>query len=157
MRGDNVAGNSKEVSIIRDKVKLEDRAADSQVFESQTGELGAKIGVITIPSFYNHLSADVAAEVAKLKDQNVDGMIVDLRGNGGGSLNEASRLTGLFIDRGPVVQIRSGAGNINVLGDYDGVVHYDGPLTVLVDRYSASASEIFSAALQDYGQRVNCW
>ncbi len=154
VRGDNAAGNSKEVSIIRDKVKLEDRAADSQVFESQTGELSAKIGVITIPSFYNHLSADVAAEVAKLKDQSVDGIIVDLRGNGGGSLNEASRLTGLFIDRGPVVQIRSGAGNINVLGDYDGVVHYDGPLTVLVDRYSASASEIFSAALQDYGRAL---
>lgn len=153
VRGD-VGGNSKEVSIIRDKVKLEDRAADSQVFESQTGDLNAKIGVITIPSFYNHLSADVAAEVAKLKDQNVDGIIVDLRGNGGGSLNEASRLTGLFIDRGPVVQIRSGAGNINILGDYDGVVHYDGPLTVLVDRYSASASEIFSAALQDYGRAL---
>ena len=83
-----------------------------------------------------------------------DGMIVDLRGNGGGSLNEASRLTGLFIDRGPVVQIRNGAGNISVLGDYDGVVHYDGPLTVLVDRYSASASEIFSAALQDYGRAL---
>lgn len=154
VRGDNVAGSSKEVSIIRDKVKLEDRAADSQVFESQIGELGAKIGVITIPSFYNNLSADVAGEVAKLKDQNVDGIIVDLRGNGGGSLNEASRLTGLFIDRGPVVQIRNGAGNINVLGDYDGVVHYEGPVTVLVDRYSASASEIFSAALQDYGRAL---
>lgn len=154
VRGDNVGANAKEVSIIRDKVRLDDRAADSQVFESQTGEVGAKVGVITIPSFYNNLSVDVAKEIAKLKDQNVDGLIVDLRGNGGGSLNEASRLTGLFIDRGPVVQIRSGAGNINVLGDYDGVVHYEGPLTVLVDRYSASASEIFSAALQDYGRAL---
>ena len=154
VRGDSVGANAKEVAIIRDKVRLEDRAADSQVFESQTGEVGAKVGVITIPSFYNNLSADVAKEIAKLKDQSVDGLIIDLRGNGGGSLNEASRLTGLFIDRGPVVQIRGGAGNINVLGDYDGVVHYDGPVTVLVDRYSASASEIFSAALQDYDRAL---
>ncbi|NVK25327.1 MAG: carboxy terminal-processing peptidase [Gammaproteobacteria bacterium] len=154
VRGDNVAGNSKEVSIVRDKIRLEDRAADSQIFESQIGELGAKVGVISIPSFYNNLSADVKTEIAKLKDQNVEGIIVDLRGNGGGSLTEASLLTGLFIDRGPVVQIRNSVGNISVRGDHDGVTHYDGPLTVLVDRYSASASEIFSAALQDYGRAL---
>lgn len=154
VRGENAAGNSKEVSIIRDKIRLEDRAADSQVFESQTGELGAKVGVISIPSFYNNLSVDVRTEIAKLKDQNVEGIIVDLRGNGGGSLTEASLLTGLFIDRGPVVQIRNSVGNISVRGDHDGVTHYDGPLTVLVDRYSASASEIFSAALQDYGRAL---
>ena len=154
VRGESAAGNSKEVSIIRDKIRLEDRAADSQVFESQTGELGAKVGVISIPSFYNNLSADVKTEIAKLKDQNVEGIIVDLRGNGGGSLTEASLLTGLFIDRGPVVQIRNSVGNISVRGDHDGVTYYDGPLTVLVDRYSASASEIFSAALQDYGRAL---
>lgn len=154
VRGENTAANSKEVKIIRDKVRLEDRAADSSVFESQIGELGAKVGVITIPSFYNNLSNDVKGEIKKLKDQNVDGIVVDLRGNGGGSLTEASLLTGLFIDKGPVVQIRNGVGNVDVRGDYDGIVHYDGPLTVLVDRYSASASEIFSAALQDYGRAL---
>lgn len=154
VRGDNSAGNSREVEIIRDKVRLEDRAADSQVFESQTGELGAKVGVITIPSFYNNLSQDVKVELKKLKDQNVEGVIVDLRGNGGGSLSEASLLTGLFIDRGPVVQIRNSVGNVSIRGDHDGVIHYDGPVTVLVDRYSASASEIFAAALQDYGRAI---
>jgi len=154
VRGENSPGNAKEVAIVRDKVRLEDRAADSHVFESQTGKLDAKVGVITIPSFYNNLSADVKKEVKKLKDQNVDGIIVDLRGNGGGSLSEASLLTGLFIDKGPVVQIRNGVGNIDVRGDHDGITYYDGPLTVLVDRYSASASEIFSAALQDYGRAL---
>ena len=154
VRGENSPGSAKEVSIIRDKVRLEDRAADSHIFESQTGVLEAKVGVITIPSFYNNLSADVKKEIKKLKDQNVDGIIVDLRGNGGGSLSEASLLTGLFIDKGPVVQIRNGVGNIDVRGDHDGVTFYDGPLTVLVDRYSASASEIFSAALQDYGRAL---
>lgn len=154
VRGENTATNGKEVKIIRDKVRLEDRAADSSVFESQIGDLDAKVGVITIPSFYNNLSNDVKGEISKLKDQNVDGIVVDLRGNGGGSLSEASLLTGLFIDKGPVVQIRNGVGNVDVRGDYDGIVHYDGPLTVLVDRYSASASEIFSAALQDYGRAL---
>ena len=154
VRGENSPGNAKEVTIVRDKVRLEDRAADSHLFESQTGSLEAKVGVITIPSFYNNLSADVKKEIKKLKDQNVDGIIVDLRGNGGGSLSEASLLTGLFIDKGPVVQIRNVAGNIDIRGDHDGVVYYDGPLTVLVDRYSASASEIFSAALQDYGRAL---
>ncbi|GAB2993621.1 carboxy terminal-processing peptidase [Psychrosphaera aestuarii] len=154
VRGDNAPGNSKEVAIIRDKVRLEDRAASSEMFESKTGELGAKVGVITIPSFYNNLSEDVKAEVKKLKDKNVEGIIVDLRGNGGGSLTEASLLTGLFIDKGPVVQIRNSIGNISQRGDYDGVSYYDGPLTVLVDRYSASASEIFAAALQDYGRAL---
>ena len=154
VRGDNIAGNSKQVKIIRDKVRLEDRAADSEVFESKTGELSAKIGVITIPSFYNNLSKDVKKEVLKLKDQNIEGLIVDLRGNGGGSLSEASLLTGLFIDKGPVVQIRNSVGNISQRGDYDGKTYYDGPLTVLVDRYSASASEIFAAALQDYGRAL---
>ena len=154
VRGENISGNSKQVSIIRDKVRLEDRAADSQVFESKIGELNAKVGVVTIPSFYNNLSEDVKKQVKKLKDQNIEGLIIDLRGNGGGSLSEASLLTGLFIDKGPVVQIRNSVGNISQRGDYDGKTYYDGPLTVLVDRYSASASEIFAAALQDYGRAL---
>ncbi|QBY05817.1 carboxy terminal-processing peptidase [Thalassotalea sp. HSM 43] len=138
------------ISIVRDTIKLEDRAAKSEVYE----ENDKKLGVITIPSFYNKLSRDVAKEIAKLKEDNVQGIIVDLRGNGGGSLVEATLLTGLFIDKGPVVQVRDGANRVEVNKDTDGISYYDGPLTVMVDRYSASASEIFAAALQDYGRAV---
>ena len=145
----------KVVSIVRDTIKLEDRAAKSEVyFEKEGDENSKKLGVITIPSFYNHLSRDVKLEIAKLKDENVSGIIVDLRGNGGGSLTEATLLTGLFIDKGPVVQVRDGANRVQVNSDKDGISFYDGPLTVMVDRYSASASEIFSAAIQDYGRGV---
>ena len=145
--------NIRIVTIVRDTIKLEDRAAKSEVyFENKNESNGKKLGVITIPSFYNHLSRDVRKELEKLKEQNVQGIIVDLRGNGGGSLTEATLLTGLFIDKGPVVQIRDGANRIEVHRDKDGVSSYDGPLSVIVDRYSASASEIFAAAIQDYGR-----
>ncbi len=145
----------KVVSIVRDTIKLEDRAAKSEVYFDKKGdENSKKLGVITIPSFYNNLSRDVKLEIAKLKEDNVEGIIVDLRGNGGGSLTEATLLTGLFIDKGPVVQVRDGANRVQVNSDKDGVSFYDGPLTVMVDRYSASASEIFSAAIQDYGRGV---
>jgi len=147
--------NIKVVSIVRDIIKLEDRAAKSEVYlENPEVADSKKLGVITIPSFYNNLSKDVKKEIAKLKEQDVEGIIVDLRGNGGGSLSEATLLTGLFIDKGPVVQIRDGANRIQVNSDRDGVSFFDGPLTVMVDRYSASASEIFSAAIQDYGRGV---
>lgn len=147
--------NIKVVSIVRDIIKLEDRAAKSEVYlENPEVADSKKLGVITIPSFYNNLSKDVKKEIAKLKEQKVEGIIVDLRGNGGGSLSEATLLTGLFIDKGPVVQIRDGANRIQVNSDRDGVSFFDGPLTVMVDRYSASASEIFSAAIQDYGRGV---
>ena len=147
--------NIKVVSIVRDIIKLEDRAAKSEVYlENPEVADSKKLGVITIPSFYNNLSKDVKKEIAKLKEQKVEGIIVDLRGNGGGSLSEATLLTGLFIDKGPVVQIRDGANRIQVNSDRDGISFFDGPLTVMVDRYSASASEIFSAAIQDYGRGV---
>jgi len=147
--------STKIVSIIRDKIKLEDRAAKSEIYyELQEDKTSKKLGVITIPSFYNNLSRDVKVEIKKLKDEKVEGIIVDLRGNGGGSLSESSLLTGLFIDKGPVVQVRNGANRIEVNGDHDGVSYYSGPLSVMVDRYSASASEIFSAAIQDYGRGV---
>ena len=147
--------NIKVVSIVRDIIKLEDRAAKSEVYlENPDVAESKKLGVITIPSFYNNLSKDVKKEIAQLKEQKVEGIIVDLRGNGGGSLSEATLLTGLFIDKGPVVQIRDGANRIQVNSDRDGVSFFDGPLTVMVDRYSASASEIFSAAIQDYGRGV---
>ena len=159
----------KEVTIVRDKIKLENKAAKSAIYYEDTGldntdeddsakadtkHIGKKLGVITIPSFYNNLSRDIKKEIAKLKEQEVEGIIIDLRGNGGGSLPEATLLTGLFIDKGPVVQIRNGANRVDVHRDKDGISYYDGPLTVMVDRYSASASEIFAAAIQDYGRGV---
>lgn len=149
------ASSPKVVSIVRDTIILEDRAAKSEVyFESPGDENSKKLGVINIPSFYNNLSRDVKKELEKLKAENVEGIIIDLRANGGGSLPEATALTGLFIDKGPVVQIRDGANRVQVNSDKDGYSYYSGPLTVMVDRYSASASEIFAAAIQDYGRGV---
>ncbi|PCI53815.1 MAG: carboxy terminal-processing peptidase [Gammaproteobacteria bacterium] len=151
--------NVKIVTIVRDKIKLENKAAKSEVYFEGVGigdktSQGKKLGIITIPSFYNNLSRDVKKEIEKLKAQEVQGIIIDLRSNGGGSLPEATLLTGLFIDKGPVVQIRNGANRVDVLRDKDGISYYDGPLTVMVDRYSASASEIFAAAIQDYGRGI---
>ncbi|WP_339720157.1 carboxy terminal-processing peptidase [uncultured Paraglaciecola sp.] len=143
------------VKLTRDKIKLEDRAAKSEVYIPKDGpNKGQKLGVIEIPSFYNNLHKDVQNEINSLNEQGVRGVIVDLRGNGGGSLTEATLLSGLFIEKGPVVQIRDGAGRIRLEKDVDGKVFYDGPLTVLVDRYSASASEIFAAAMQDYNRAL---
>ncbi len=159
----------KVVTIVRDKIKLENKAAKSEIYyegsgienlddedsiKTEVGFDGKKLGVITIPSFYNNLSRDVKIEIEKLKEQEVQGIIVDLRGNGGGSLPEATLLTGLFIDKGPVVQIRDSANRVDILRDKDGISYYNGPLTVMVDRYSASASEIFAAAIQDYGRGI---
>lgn len=154
MGGSDINSQTQVVEIIRDKIRLEDRAAKFEVLQPKLGELNSKIGVINIPGFYNNLSEDVKKLLEEAKTQNIDALIVDLRGNGGGSLQEATLLTGLFIDRGPVVQIRSGDGRVALNGDNDGVSYYDGALTVLVDRYSASASEIFAAALQDYGRAL---
>lgn len=149
-RGQAVATTPRIVEITRDTVRLEDRAANGKVLEVND----QRIGVIEIPSFYVNLSVDVAREIDKLKQQNIQGLVIDLRANGGGALTEASSLTGLFIDSGPVVQIRDGLGRISVNGDDDNRVSYDGPMAVLVDRYSASASEIFAAAMKDYGRAV---
>lgn len=146
-----VGGTPKVVEIVRDKVKLEDRAAKAHVEVPDEGSnKGRKMGVIEIPGFYNNLTADVKKLLDDLKAKEVEGIVVDLRSNGGGALNEAISLTGLFIDQGPVVQVSDGRGHVEVSKDRDGVTYYDGPLVVLVDRYSASASEIFAAAMQDY-------
>ncbi|MBO2628977.1 carboxy terminal-processing peptidase [Shewanella algae] len=143
------------VTVVRDKIRLEDRAATSKIVEPETGPYAQrKIGVIQIPGFYMDLSRDVAKELQTLNETKVEGVIIDLRGNGGGALTEATLLTGLFIDQGPVVQIRDANGRISENRDNDGKSYYDGPLTVMVDRYSASASEIFAAALQDYGRAL---
>lgn len=154
LKGSDAHGTPKVVEITRDKIRLEDRAAKSEVFEASYSNLNSKIGVIEIPGFYNNLSKDVKVELAKLKEENVDGIIIDLRQNGGGSLYEATQLSGLFFDQGPVVQIHTLNNRIEEQKDRDGITYYDGPLTVLVDRYSASASEIFAAAMQDYGRAV---
>jgi carboxyl-terminal processing protease len=155
LKGSSESKKIAEVQITRDKVKLEDRAAKSEVYIPDSGpHKGQKLGVINIPSFYHNLHVDVMKELDTLKEESVEGVIVDLRGNGGGSLPESVLLSGLFIDKGPVVQVRYENGRISVDRDTDGVVHYGGPLTVLVDRYSASASEIFAAAMQDYNRAI---
>ncbi len=138
------------VEIVREQIHLEDREAKSSV---ETID-GKKIGVITIPSFYMKLSEDVDKELTALAKENVQGIIVDLRNNGGGALSEATLLTGLFIPSGPVVQVRDSRNQILVHEDENKVLSYDGPLTVLINRNSASASEIFAAALQDYGRAI---
>ncbi|WP_375058451.1 carboxy terminal-processing peptidase [Zobellella sp. DQSA1] len=149
-RGQAVTTTPRIIELIRDTVRLEDRAASGKVLQVD----GEAIGVVSIPSFYVNLSVDVAKEIDKLKQQNIKGLVIDLRTNGGGALTEASALTGLFIQGGPVVQIRDGLGRISVNGDEDNQLAYDGPMAVLVDRYSASASEIFAAAMKDYGRAV---
>lgn len=138
------------VTIVRDTIRLEDRAVKSKIIDKE----GKKIGVLEVPSFYVGLSKDTDNLLTELKQKNVDGIIVDLRNNGGGALSEATALSGLFITEGPVVQVRDSYGRINVNRDTDGKVSYSGPMTVLINRYSASASEIFAAAMQDYGRAV---
>ena len=156
-----IDGEHRIVEIVRDRVKLEEQAARRQVIEAD----GRRIGVIRLPTFYADFEAkrrgdadarsatsDVEKLLVELKAEKVDGVVVDLRGNGGGSLTEAVELTGLFIDTGPVVQVREAGGRVSIESDDDAGVAWDGPLAVLVDRSSASASEIFAAAIQDYGR-----
>ncbi|EOD53713.1 carboxy terminal-processing peptidase [Aeromonas molluscorum] len=149
-RGKGASVKTEQVELTRDKVRLEDRAAKSKVIKAE----GKKIGVLEIPSFYVNLHDDVIKELASLNKQKIDGLVVDLRSNGGGALTEASALSGLFFASGPVVQIRDHMGRISVNGDDDGQIYYGGPMSVLIDRYSASASEIFAAAMQDYGRAL---
>lgn len=160
--------DTKELSIVRDKVKLEDQAADSATLKLKRDGSDKHIGVIEIPTFYADFQAmqqgdpnyksttrDVRKLITELQQQqSLDGLVIDLRGNGGGSLDEANRLTGLFIDEGPTVQIRGANDRIETLEDPDPRLFYDGPLIVLVDRLSASASEIFAGAIQDYGRGI---
>ena len=155
------------LDLIRDKVKLEEQAAKSDRLEvTHDGDL-YNIGVIRVPSFYLDYAArtrgeedytsttrDVSRLVGELEAEGIDGLVLDLRQNGGGHLSEATELSGLFIERGPVVQLRQTRGNIEILDDPSPGVVYEGPLAVLVDRYSASASEIFAAAIQDYSRGV---
>lgn len=145
-----VSDNNRLIEIVREQIHLEDREAKSSIEMID----GKKVGVITIPSFYMKLSEDVNKELSTLAEEKVEGIIIDLRNNGGGALSEATLLTGLFIPSGPVVQVRDSRNDILVHKDKNPEVTYDGPLTVLINRYSASASEIFAAALQDYGRAI---
>lgn len=156
---------SSTVEITRDTVDLEDQAAKGEIVEVEREDGSKRIGVITIPTFYVDFDAwqsgaeefrsttrDVAREVERLKSEGIDGLVLDLRNNGGGALQEANSLLGLFIDRGPTVQVRDARGRINLYGDTETGTLYDGPLAVLVNRLSASASEILAGAIQDYGR-----
>ncbi|WP_342606987.1 carboxy terminal-processing peptidase [Vibrio tritonius] len=138
------------VTIVRDKIRLEDRAVKSKIMTQG----GKQIGVLEVPSFYVGLAKDTDKLITDLKAKHVDGIVVDLRDNGGGALTEATALSGLFITSGPVVQVRDSYGRVNVNSDTDGKESYTGPMTVLINRYSASASEIFAAAMQDYGRAI---
>jgi carboxyl-terminal processing protease len=152
------------VKLVRDEIKLENGEAKGKIIEmaANSGKT-AKLGIIDLPSFYAPLdpshsgpytSVDVAKLLKKFEEENVAGVILDLRRNGGGSLEEAIRLAGLFIKQGPIVQIRHFNGDIDVREDTDSSVAYDGPLILLTSRLSASASEIVAGALQDYGRAL---
>ena len=159
----------KIVTVLRDEIKLEDQEAKAKLIETQNSHgQNVRLGVIDLPSFYasfdpsnnrgksepKSTTADVSLLLNKLKQEHVDGVILDLRRNGGGSLEEAIKLTGLFIKDGPVVQVRDFDGSIQEDDDTDPSVAYDGPLIVLTSRFSASASEILAGALQDYGRAL---
>jgi carboxyl-terminal processing protease len=157
----------KVVSLVRNQIKLEEQAAKKRIIEGLEGMGGVRIGVIELPAFYRDFrgesegredfrstTRDVRELLEELKAEKVDGVVIDLRQNGGGSLSEATELTGLFIDRGPVVQVKDSFGKVEVEKDPDPELAYDGPLAVLVDRNSASASEIFAGAIQDYKRGV---
>ncbi|MEY3713791.1 MAG: hypothetical protein RL321_1411 [Pseudomonadota bacterium] len=157
----------KTVEFMRGKVTLEAQAAKKELKTFRRGEREYKVGVINVPGFYSDYDAqragdkdyrsttrDVRKLIDELKKEGVDSIVMDLRGNGGGFLPEAQSLTGLFIDRGPVVQVQFSSGDKEVLDDDESGIAYDGPLVVLIDRFSASASEIFAGAIQDYGRGV---
>lgn len=162
-----INGPAKEIILVRDKIKLEDQQAKKKVVEFNQNGKNLRLGVITLPSFYmdfeayqkgdqnyNSTTRDVQRLIKELQVEGIDGIALDLRNNGGGSLNEAIDLTGLFIKDGPVVQVKNSADRIEVGTDDDPSVVYNGPLVVLTNRFSASASEIFAGAIQDYHRGV---
>ncbi len=153
------SGLTKVIPIVRDIVRVGESYAKSSVLT--VDKLGTKIGYIKLPKFYRDFEKksrtctdDVKKELERLKTFNVDGVILDLRNNGGGALDDAVKMSGLFIDKGPIVQVKNSAGQVEVLSDEDPSITYGGPLIVLINRYSASASEILAGALKDYGRAV---
>ena len=159
--------NTHEITIIRDEVKLEEQSAQSDMLELENGGEPWQLGVIDIPTFYADLKAarqgkedyrsttrDVRNLLEELKSNSMDGLVIDLRGNGGGALSEANKLVGLFIESGPTVQVSGPDGSVQVFEDDGSDVAWDGPVVVLVNNLSASASEIFAGAMQDYGRAL---
>lgn len=164
---EGVNATPKEIKLVRDKVKLEEMSAKMDTLDIKENNSPFRFGVITLPQFYSDFEAkangdknyksttrDVKNLVDKLKKEKVDGIIIDLRNNGGGSLQEVISMAGLFIKNGPVVQVKNADGSIEVDKDPDPGILYDGPMAVIVNRFSASASEIFTAAIQDYGRGI---
>ncbi len=160
-------GKHKLISLVRKKISLDKQAAKKSVIEVKDGKMTRHIGVITLPGFYQDFAAnqngdkdyksasrDVSRLLEELKKDKVDGVLIDLRNNGGGALSEAIELTGLFIEKGPVVQERNSKGNVKIQSDDNASQVWSGPLGVLINRGSASASEIFAAAIQDYGRGI---
>lgn len=163
--GSTDTANSKEVSLVRNTVALEDQAATKKIIDIKRDGVVRRIGVIKLPTFYadfqgmqagdpNYRSTtrDVHRLLTELKQERIQGIILDLRNNGGGSLSEVNDLIGEFISTGPTVQVRDARGKVEVLGDGNPEVAYSGPLVVMTNRLSASASEIFAGAIQDYGR-----
>ncbi|MDN4054374.1 carboxy terminal-processing peptidase [Massilia sp. YIM B02763] len=155
------------VALVRKKITMEEQSAKKQIIEVKDGGVKRRIGIISLPTFYQDFEArrkgdkdfksatrDVQRILGELKKEKVDNVLIDLRNNGGGSLIEAVELTGLFIDKGPVVQQRTAEGRVEVESDTNAGLAWDGPMGVLINRGSASASEIFAAAIQDYGRGI---
>ncbi len=160
-------GDTRVISITRDTVQLEEQAAQKKLLTLNRGGQDFRLGIIEIPTFYADFKAlqagdpnaksttrDVEKLIGELRKEGIDGLIIDLRNNGGGSLQEADSMTGLFIESGPTVQVKSARRRPAVYADNDDTVAWDGPLAVMVNRLSASASEIFAGAIQDYGRGI---
>ncbi|MCK9782579.1 MULTISPECIES: carboxy terminal-processing peptidase [Enterobacterales] len=147
---DEKGAKPRTITLVREQIRLEDRAV--KLTEKVIN--GDKVAILDIPSFYVGLTNDVKTQLQKVAKDNVSALVIDLRGNGGGALTEAISLSGLFIPSGPVVQVRDNNGRVRQDFDKDDVVYYKGPLVVIVNRFSASASEIFAAAMQDYGRAL---
>ena len=165
--GDEDTSPSRTIEIVRNTVKLEEQAAQKKLMILNDGSRDVKIGVIEVPTFYADFAAmrsneedyksttrDVKKLIEELKLEGIEGLVVDLRDNGGGSLQEAQSLTGLFIRSGPTVQVKTTRRNPNVYADNDGKITWEGPMAVVVNRLSASASEIFAGAIQDYQRGI---
>ena len=160
-----VDGKHTMIALVRKKISMEEQSAKKSILEVRDGTAKRRVGVISLPTFYQDFEArrkgerdfksatrDVARLLGELKKEKVDNVLIDLRNNGGGSLSEAVELTGLFIDKGPVVQQRNAEGKVEIESDNNAGLAWDGPVGVLINRGSASASEIFAAAIQDYGR-----
>jgi carboxyl-terminal processing protease len=160
-------GKHQTISLVRKKITMEEQSAKKQIIKVKDAGIERRIGIISLPTFYQDFEArrkgdkdfksatrDVQRLLGELKKEKVDNVLIDLRNNGGGSLIEAVELTGLFIDKGPVVQQRTAEGRVEVESDTNAGLAWDGPMGVLINRGSASASEIFAAAIQDYGRGI---